>query len=144
MQFEWVIVDDKCTRRQNELYSEVLKLFSERSTGLPAPLPRVILPRQARVTCKKPIVQLILSLCTLSHTWTWMDLVLNFLSGYFAFSSKCRMVLLEWLDPSVAEESDLVVPAGDGPGPARRRALLRLLVDEQVLTHAETLYGNKL
>ena len=51
---------------------------------------------------------------------------------------------LEWLDPSVAEECDLVVPAGDGPRPARRRALLRLLVDEQVLAHAEPLCsGNK-
>ena len=49
------------------------------------------------------------------------------------------MALLEGLDPSVAEECDLVVPAGDGPRPARRRALLRLLVDEQVLTHAEPL-----
>ena len=48
---------------------------------------------------------------------------------------------LEWLDPSVAEECDLVVPAGDGPRPARRRALLRLLVDEQVLTHPEPLWS---
>ena len=58
-------------------------------------------------------------------------------------SSSSKFNSLEWLDPSVAEERDLVVPAGDGPRPARRRALLRLLVDEQVLTHAETLCGNK-
>ena len=72
---------------------------------------------------------------TLGHGF----LVLNFLFRYFTF----HPTLLEWFDPSVAEERDLVVPAGDGPRPARRRALLRLLVDEQVLTHAEPLCGNK-
>ena len=56
-----------------------------------------------------------------------------------SISDYIKMDSLERLDPSVAEECDLVVPAGDGPVPVGRRALLRLLVDEQVLPHAEPL-----
>ena len=35
------------TKRQNELYSEVWKLFSQISDGVPAQLPCAMLPRQA-------------------------------------------------------------------------------------------------
>ena len=36
------------TKRQNELYSEVWKLFSQSSTDVPALLPFAVLPRQAK------------------------------------------------------------------------------------------------
>ena len=58
-----------CTKRQNELYSEVWKLFSQSSIGVPALLPCAMLPRQAcwELTRQltKPIVQFILSLSML-------------------------------------------------------------------------------
>ena len=40
------------TKRQNELYSEVWKLFSQSSTDVPALLPCAMLPRQARKLTK--------------------------------------------------------------------------------------------
>ena len=57
----------KCwTKRQNELYSEVWKIFSQSSTDVPALLSCAMLPWQARGTFKKqftkPTVQFILSL----------------------------------------------------------------------------------
>ena len=55
----------RLTKRQNELYSEVRKLFSQNSTGLPALLPCALLQRQAggthRKQATKPSVQFILS-----------------------------------------------------------------------------------
>ena len=54
------------TKGQNELFSEVWKLFSQSCTDLPAQLPSAMLPWQARGTCKKllskPQKQFILSL----------------------------------------------------------------------------------
>ena len=54
------------TKRQNELFSEVRKLFSQSCTDVPAQLPSAMLPRQARGTCKelssKPQKQFIFSL----------------------------------------------------------------------------------
>ena len=41
------------TKRQNELFSEVWKLFPQSCTDVPAQLPSAMLPRQARGTCKK-------------------------------------------------------------------------------------------
>ena len=43
------------TKRQNELFSEVWKLFSQSCTHVPAQLPSAMLPRQARGTCKKQL-----------------------------------------------------------------------------------------
>ena len=45
------------TMRQNELFSEVWKLFSQSCTDVPAQLPSAMLPRQARGTCKKTVIQ---------------------------------------------------------------------------------------
>ena len=45
------------TKRQNELFSEVWKLFSQSCTDVPAQLPSAMLPRQARGTCKKTVIQ---------------------------------------------------------------------------------------
>ena len=56
------------TKRQNELFSEVRKLFSQSCIDVPAQLPSAMLPRQARGTCKKTVIkpqkQFILSLGT--------------------------------------------------------------------------------
>ena len=46
---------NRYTKRQNELYSEVWKLLSPSSTGVPALLPCAMLPRQARGTHKKQL-----------------------------------------------------------------------------------------
>ena len=46
-----------CTKRQNELFSEVWKLFYQGCTDVPAQLPSAMLPRQARGTCKKTVIQ---------------------------------------------------------------------------------------
>lgn len=46
----------------------------------------------------------------------------------------------EGLDVALAEEGDLVVPVGDGSGPVGLGTQLSLLVDVQVLSHAETTY----
>ena len=45
------------TKRQNELLSEVWKLFSQSRTDVPAQLPSAMLPRQARGTCKQTVIQ---------------------------------------------------------------------------------------
>ena len=55
----------KTARRQNELYSEVWKLFSQSSTDAPFLLPCAMLPRQARGTHKKN------SLPNLLHSSFW-------------------------------------------------------------------------
>ena len=59
-----------CTKRQNLLYIEVRKLFSEAFTDVPALLPLAMLPRQARVAYKNCLpnlpVQFLLSLSNLS------------------------------------------------------------------------------
>ena len=63
------------TKRQNELYSEVWKLFSQSSTDVPALLPCAILPKEARGMHKKqltkPTVQFILSLSTTILIWLY-------------------------------------------------------------------------
>ena len=45
------------TKGQNELFSEIRKLFSQSCTDLPAQLPSAMLPWQARGTCKKTVIQ---------------------------------------------------------------------------------------
>ena len=45
------------TKRQNELFSEVWKMFSQSCTDVTAQLPSAMLPRQARGTCKKTVIQ---------------------------------------------------------------------------------------
>ena len=48
---------EKYTKRQNELYNEVRKLFPQSSTDVPALLPCAMLPRQARGTRKNNSLQ---------------------------------------------------------------------------------------
>ena len=43
--------------KMNCLHSEVRKLFSQSCTDVPAQLPSAMLPRQARGTCKKTVIQ---------------------------------------------------------------------------------------
>ena len=45
------------TKRQNELFWRLCKLFSQSCTDVPAQLPSAMLPRQARGTCKKTVIQ---------------------------------------------------------------------------------------
>ena len=63
------------TKRQNELYSEVWKLFSQSSTDVPALLPCAILPKEARGMHKKqltkPTVQFLLSLSNTILIWLY-------------------------------------------------------------------------
>ena len=57
------------TKRQNELYSEVWKLFSQSSADVPAPLPCAMLPSQARELAKNSLQNLLYSsFCSLSDT----------------------------------------------------------------------------
>ena len=55
MIFNIILQLTSCTKRQIETHSEVWKLFSQSSTGVPALLPCAMMPKQIRGTSKEQI-----------------------------------------------------------------------------------------